>query len=90
MVSSFEDGSPARAELMPQDEIIAIDGSRILETKQLQAYAKNHIGEKANFIISRQGVIQSKTVEILEKPQNPTVVSNDGNKLWKRAIASKI
>ena len=90
MVSSFEDGSPARAELMPQDEIIAVDGSRILETKQLQAYAKNHIGGKANFIISRQGVIQSKTVEILEKPQNPTVVSNDGNKLWKRAIASKI
>ena len=89
MVSSFEDGSPARAELMPQDEIIAVDGSRILETKQLQAYAKNHIGRKANFIISRQGVIQSKTVEVLEKPQNPTVVSNDGNKLWKRAIASK-
>ena len=89
MVSSFEDGSPARAELMPQDEIIAIDGSRILETKQLQAYAKNHTGRKANLIISRQGVIQSKTVEVLEKPQNPTVVSNDGNKLWKRAIASK-
>ena len=37
---------------MPQDEIIAVDGSRILETKQLQAYAKNHIGRKANFIIS--------------------------------------
>lgn len=59
-------GSPAaRADILPGDVILTMDGRRVDSWEDLNAYLKSHYGEAVTFGIDRNGTELKKTVNLL-------------------------
>ncbi|MDP2921537.1 MAG: Do family serine endopeptidase [Candidatus Omnitrophota bacterium] len=77
LVSRIVSASPAeRAGLKPGDVIISLDNEKIKNTEVLiRNILKRNIGDKVALEVVREGKIYSATVEIGERPEDKTVVT---------------
>ena len=88
-VSSHMQNSPAREELQVGDEIIAIDGVRIVNAEQMKSNLKGKVGTTARVVFARNSVMQERILDVILEPNYPTVTTSDGNRLWKSTIRSR-
>ena len=81
--------SPAREQLQVGDEIIAIDGIRVVNAEQLKTNLKGKVGTSVRVIYARNSVLQNLVLDVSLEPNYPTVTTSDGNRLWKSTIRSR-
>jgi C-terminal processing protease CtpA/Prc len=81
--------SPAREELQVGDEIIAIDGVRIVNAEQMKSNLKGKVGTTARVVFARNSVMQERILDVILEPNYPTFTTSDGNRLWKSTIRSR-
>ena len=88
-VTSHMQHSPAREQLQVGDEIIAIDGIRVVNAEQLKTNLKGKVGTSVRVIYARNSVLQNLVLDVSLEPNYPTVTTSDGNRLWKSTIRSR-
>jgi predicted metalloprotease with PDZ domain len=88
-VTSHMQHSPAREQLQVGDEIIAIDGIRVVNAEQLKTNLKGKVGTSIRVIYARNSVLQNVILDVYLEPNYPTVTTSDGNRLWKSTIRSR-
>ena len=81
--------SPVREQLQVGDEIIAIDGIRIINAEQLKSNLKGKVGTTARIMYARNSVMHDILLNVSLEPNYPTVTTSDGNRLWKSTIRSR-
>ena len=89
IVTKVRSDSPLRDLLIPDDEIVAIDGNRVGSNKSLGAVLKGRTGKDVDVLVSRHGSLIEMSCNVKAKPRHKTVLTGKGNQLWKSLIASK-
>ena len=87
-VTSHMQNSPAREDLQVGDEIIAVDGVRVVNAEQLKSNLKGKVGTTARILFARNSVMHECVLKVILEPNYPSVTTSDGNRLWKSTIRS--
>lgn len=87
-VRSFLPESPLRDVLLPDDEILAINGLRVRSKNQLDSLLKGLEGKSISLTISRHGALTCFEIEGVSKPVFASKLNGVGNKLWKSLVES--
>ena len=88
-VTSHMQESPVREQLQVGDEIVAVDGIRIVNAEQLKSNLKGKVGTTARVMYARNSVMHDIVLNVSLEPNYPTVTTSDGNRLWKSTIRSR-
>ena len=81
--------SPVREQLQVGDEIVAIDGLRIVNAEQLKSNLKGKVGTTVRVVYARNSVMHECILNVILEPNYPTVTTSEGNRLWKSTIRSR-
>ena len=87
-VTSHMQDSPAREDLQVGDEIIAVDGVRVVNAEQLKSNLKGKVGTTVRILFARNSVMHECVLNVVLEPNYPSVTTSDGNRLWKSTIRS--
>ncbi len=87
-VRGFLPESPLRDILLPDDELVAIDGLRVRNKSQLDTLLVGRRGDLISLTISRHGALTCIEVQTGTEPSLATSLKGDGNRLWKSLIKS--
>ena len=87
-VTSHMQNSPAREDLQVGDEIIAVDGVRVVNAEQLKSNLKGKVGTTVRILFARNSVMHECVLNVILEPNYPSVTTSDGNRLWKSTIRS--
>lgn len=82
-------GSPCRELIHTGDEIIAINGLRVISSKQIDAAIHGCTDVPMIFTICREGVIREVSITPVNNPNHSVRVVGKGNRLWKAICSSK-
>ena len=88
-VTSHMQDSPVREHLQVGDEIVAIDGIRIINAEQLKSNLRGKVGTTARVMYARNSVMHDSLLNVSLEPNYPTITTSDGNRLWKSTIRSR-
>ena len=81
--------SPVREQLQVGDEIVAVDGIRVINAEQLKSNLKGKVGTTVRVMYARNSVMHEGLLNVSLEPNYPTVSTSDGNRLWKITIQSR-
>ena len=87
VISKVEVASPLRDIIIPDDELIALDGIRIRSRKSLKATLRGKADATAIITISRHDSIMEMPVTVGETPKHLATLTGTGNRLWKTLIS---
>ena len=88
-VTSHMQDSPVREQLQVGDEIVAVDGIRVINAEQLKSNLKGKVGTTVRVMYARNSVMHEGLLNVSLEPNYPTVSTSDGNRLWKITIQSR-
>ncbi len=88
-VTSHMQDSPVREHLQVGDEIVAIDGIRIINAEQLKSNLRGKVGTTVRVMYARNSVMHDSLLNVSLEPNYPTITTSDGNRLWKSTIRSR-
>ena len=88
-VTSHMQDSPVREQLQVGDEIVAVDGIRVVNAEQLKSNLKGKVGTTVRVMYARNSVMHEGLLNVSLEPNYPTVSTSDGNRLWKTTIQSR-
>ena len=89
-VNGFQNKSPCRELMKTGDELIAIDGLRISNSKSLRKLLIGRSNTSAIFTISTHGKLRDVQISIKQVPEFPVLFEGVGNQLWDSMKKSKI
>ena len=72
------------------DELIAIDGLRVSDSKSLKKILTGRANTSAKITISSFGKLSKVDVEIKSTPEYPLVFKGNGNDYWKSMKKSRL
>ena len=87
VISKVEAASPLRDIIIPDDELIALDGIRTRSRKSLKATLRGKAGATALITVSRQDSIIEIPTIVGETPKHLATLTGTGNRLWKALIS---
>ena len=82
-IKTFQNNSPCRNLMKSGDELIAIDGLRVLGTKSLKKILTGRANTSAELTISSYGKLSKINVNIKPNPKYPVLFKGEGNEYWK-------
>ena len=89
MVSTHMAASPLRLEIMPGDEIVAIDGLRTSNLKSLETALKGKSGQAVAITYAHEGIIREHTLSLPSPPHHNVKLVGKGNNKWRAYIATR-
>ncbi len=89
-IKSFQNNSPCRSLMKSGDELIAIDGLRVSDSKSLKKILTGRANTSAKITISSFGKLSKVDVEIKSTPEYPLVFKGNGNDYWKSMKKSRL
>lgn len=88
-VKTFQNNSPCRSIMKSGDELIAIDGLRVLSINSLKKILTGRANTSAELTISSHGTLSTVNVEIKPKPRYPVLFKGEGNEYWEKMKGSR-
>jgi predicted metalloprotease with PDZ domain len=89
VVSTHMAASPLRLEIMPGDEIVAIDGLRTPNIKSLETALKGKAGQAVAITYAHEGIIREHTLSLPSPPHHNVKLVGKGNNKWRAYIATR-
>ena len=87
-VQRFLPDSPLRDLLLPDDELISLDGLRVRNKSELDSVLLGRQGADASLAINRQGVMMETSFKIACEPELADKLKGKGNRLWQSMLRS--
>ncbi|MDP6011107.1 MAG: hypothetical protein QF707_04870 [Candidatus Poseidoniaceae archaeon] len=87
-VQGFLPDSPLRDSLLPDDELISLDGLRVRNKSELNSVLLGRQDTDASLTINRQGVMMETSFKIACEPELANKLEGKGNRLWQSMLQS--
>jgi len=87
-VQGFHPDSPLRDLLLPDDELISLDGLRVKTKSELDSVLLGRQDADASLAINRQGVMMETSFKISPEPELANKLKGKGNRLWQSMLQS--
>jgi predicted metalloprotease with PDZ domain len=87
VISKVEASSPLRDLIIPNDELVALDGIRVRSRKSLKAALKGKADTVVKVTLARHDIIMEISTTAGTTPKHSATLTGTGNRLWKALIS---
>ena len=87
VISKVEASSPLRDLIIPNDELVALDGIRVRSRKSLKAALKGKADTLVKVTLARHDIIMEISTTAGTTPKHSATLTGTGNRLWKALIS---